>query len=247
MKKSIRIWIVTAVVLATVFAVIAWRWHSSTLRFRNEVKCRLGVRGPIGQAKLSYATWKRLAKGRSVTKQEIASYFEGDRLPSCPSGGKISIGSIGEPVRCSLGAHARPACNDHYNVDPLVDMKYGWWMGIKGTSKGVMMNLSGVRIILSDLQWEHGGGLSSITIGGSGTSRSSGRSTVGDISYDKTVTYSNGVTTITLDEYEFQLTDNATRIVFSETVFRIGTNRPTLLVNKDIGVKSVRTWQDLDD
>ena len=246
MKKAILLRIVAFVALATAGVATAWYWRKA-LDFRHEVQCRLAVRGIIGQAKLSYATWKGLRNGSPISAQAITSYFEEDRLPCCPSGGHLTIGAIGEPVHCSLGRHARPPCNDFHDLNP-VDMAHDWWMAISGTSRGAMVNLSGVRILFSDVQWGKGGcSVSTITIAGTGTSRSSGQSRTGGCVYNRSETYSNGIATIGFAGHVFQLTDNGTSVVFGDKTFQIGVDRPTILVNKENEAKLVSAWRDLED
>jgi hypothetical protein len=246
MKKRTRIFIVSSIVFATFIAIFVWRLHFATASFRDEGKCRFAVRGPIGQAKLSYASWKRLPKGTSITEHDIATYFEEDRPPSCPSGGKINIGTIGEPVRCSLAAHARLACNDRHDLDPY--MRDLWFMDLTGTPKGVMMNLSGVRLLFADLQWPRGGSSGcNITIGGTSTGHGSRQFTRNGQSYSLSESYSNGVTTVNFSGNTFQLIDNGTVVVFDKTEFKIGTNRSTILVSKENGIRLLPTWEHLNN
>jgi hypothetical protein len=111
-----------------------------------------------------------------------------------------------------------------------------------------MVNLSGVRIVFSDVQWgKAGGSVSTITIAGSGTSRSSGKCKTGDRVFNRSWTYSNGTATIDFAGHVFHITDNGTRVLFGDQTLQIGSDRPTILVNKENEAKLVSAWRDLED
>ena len=63
----------------------------------------------IDAAKNEFALEKGKANGTVVTEDDIAPYIKGaENLPTCPSGGKYTIGKVGETPTCSIPGHALP-------------------------------------------------------------------------------------------------------------------------------------------
>jgi len=51
---------------------------------------------------------KSKANGTPVTEDDIKPYIRGGTLPTCPAGGKYTIGKVGELPTCSITGHALP-------------------------------------------------------------------------------------------------------------------------------------------
>src|SRR5450432_3156618 len=62
----------------------------------------------IDGAKNEFALEKGKKNGDDVTEADIAPYIKGGVLPTCPSGGKYTIGKVGETPTCSIPGHALP-------------------------------------------------------------------------------------------------------------------------------------------
>jgi outer membrane lipoprotein-sorting protein len=62
----------------------------------------------IDAAKNEFALEKGKANGTVVTEDDIAPYIMGGKMPTCPSGGKYTIGKVGETPTCSIPGHALP-------------------------------------------------------------------------------------------------------------------------------------------
>jgi outer membrane lipoprotein-sorting protein len=62
----------------------------------------------IDAAKSEFALEKGKANGTVVTEDDITPYLKGGILPTCPSGGKYTIGKVGETPTCSIPGHALP-------------------------------------------------------------------------------------------------------------------------------------------
>ena len=65
----------------------------------------------IDAAKYEWALENRKTNGTVCTASDITPYIKLDangNLPKCPSGGTYTIGKIGEPPTCSLGANVNP-------------------------------------------------------------------------------------------------------------------------------------------
>jgi hypothetical protein len=74
----------------------------------NHVRC-YGNLSALEEAKQEWAQQHHAARGTAVRSNEIlrAARSENARL-RCPSGGKYSVGAIGEPARCSIPLHNEP-------------------------------------------------------------------------------------------------------------------------------------------
>jgi hypothetical protein len=62
----------------------------------------------IDGAKNEFALEKGKKNGDDVTEADIAPYIVGGKMPTCPSGGKYTIGKVGENPTCSIPGHALP-------------------------------------------------------------------------------------------------------------------------------------------
>jgi hypothetical protein len=62
------------------------------------------IDGAINQ----WALEKGKAKGDKITEADITPYLVGRKMPTCPAGGKYTLGKVGESPTCSIAGHALP-------------------------------------------------------------------------------------------------------------------------------------------
>jgi hypothetical protein len=62
----------------------------------------------IDAAKNQFALEKGKKNGDDVSDADITPYLKGGTLPTCPSGGKYTIGKVGENPVCSTAGHLLP-------------------------------------------------------------------------------------------------------------------------------------------
>lgn len=78
----------------------------------------------IEAAKAQWALENNQGTNDTPTSSDISIYLLNGKMPACPSGGKYTIGRVGEDPKCSIGDSAWP------NVHAL---NYGgsWWKNFK--------------------------------------------------------------------------------------------------------------------
>jgi hypothetical protein len=62
----------------------------------------------LDQAKQQWALEHQKPAGSMPTEKDLAAYFEGEVLPTCPGGGKYTLGTLGMAPTCSLANHLLP-------------------------------------------------------------------------------------------------------------------------------------------
>ena len=81
--------------------------RSTPLEIQQRNACINNLR-QIDAAKNEFALEKGKANGTVVTEDDIKPYIMGGTFPTCPSGGKYTIGKVGETPTCSIPGHALP-------------------------------------------------------------------------------------------------------------------------------------------
>jgi hypothetical protein len=82
--------------------------NAAAARARAQQNACINNLRQIDGAKNEFALEKGKANGTVVTEDDIAPYIKGGVLPTCPSGGKYTIGKVGETPTCSIPGHALP-------------------------------------------------------------------------------------------------------------------------------------------
>jgi general secretion pathway protein G len=62
----------------------------------------------IDGAKNEWALEKGKANGTPVTEDDIKPYLKGNAIPTCPGGGKYTLGKVGDLPTCSIEGHVLP-------------------------------------------------------------------------------------------------------------------------------------------
>ncbi|QQG50196.1 MAG: hypothetical protein HZB70_01235 [Candidatus Berkelbacteria bacterium] len=100
---EIMIIVVIAIVLLLAIALPTFRHASETSR---KTRC-IGGLGLISAAKEQWVKDHKNGGGTVVLLADLSPLYIRD-FPSCPSGGEITIGKIGEAPTCSIPGHALP-------------------------------------------------------------------------------------------------------------------------------------------
>lgn len=89
--------------LAALFALASAKWRS--LRVQADANtCALSLR-VLDDAKERWARENNKTAGDEVYENDIRNHFKGGVLPRCETGGKHTIGVVGERPKCSIPGH----------------------------------------------------------------------------------------------------------------------------------------------